>query len=98
MNICTRRWLRNCLQCQAWKTSRLKVRWPIISIPLPQRPGFVVSVDYFGSIPVMPRDHTTYILLFVDRFSRRADMVVVTAAEFTTEDTANAFIDRYIPL
>ena len=39
VDICTRSWLHNCLKCQAWKTSRLTVRWPIISMPLPGGPG-----------------------------------------------------------
>ena len=51
----------------------------------------------FGPLPVTPRDNT-YILLFTDRFSRRADMFAVTAAEFTAEGTTNILIDRYIPL
>ena len=40
--------------------------------------------DYFGPLPVTPRGNT-YILLITDRFSRRADMFPVTAAEFTAE-------------
>ena len=55
---------------------------------LPEGPGIVVSVDYFGPLPVTPRGNT-YILLFTDRFSRRADMYAVTAAEFTAEGPAN---------
>ena len=97
MNICTRWWLRHCLKCQARKTSRLTVRWPIISLPLPEGPGIAVSVDYFDPLPVMPRGNT-YILLFTDRFSRRADMYAVTAAELTAEGTANILINQYIPL
>ena len=54
MNICTRWWLRHCLKCQARKTSRLTVRWPVISMPLPEGPGIAVSVDYFGPLPVTP--------------------------------------------
>ena len=88
MNVCTRWWLRQCLRCQARKTPWLTIRWPIISMPLPEDPGVAVSVDYFGPLPVTPRDNT-YILLFTDRFSRRADMSPVTAAEFTTEAAAN---------
>ena len=70
MSICTRWWLRHCLKCQARKTSRLTVRWPVISMPLPEGPGIAVT----------PRGNT-YILLFTDRFSRRAGMYAVTAAE-----------------
>ena len=95
MNICTRWWLRHCLKCQARKTSRLTVRWPIISMTLPERSGIAVSVDYFGSLPVTLRGNT-YIQLFTDRFSRRADMYAVTSAEFSAEGTANILINRYI--
>ena len=73
MNICTRWWLRHCLKFQARKTSQLTVRWPAISTPLPEGPGIAAIVDYFGPLPVTPRG-STYILLFTDLFSRRADM------------------------
>ena len=75
----------------------LTVRWPVISMPLTEGPGIAVSVDYFDPLPVTPQGNT-YILLFTDRFSRRADMYAVTAAEFTAEGTANILINRYIPL
>ena len=64
---------------------------------LPKDPGFAVSVEYFGPLPVTPRGNT-YILLFTDRFSRLADMFPVTAAEFTAEGTANILVNQYIPL
>ena len=49
--------------------------------------------------PVVPQIRgNTYILLFTDRFSRRADMYAVTAAEFTAEGTANILVNPYIPL
>ena len=97
MSIYTRWWLHHCLKCQARKTSRLTVRWPVISMPLPEGPGIAVSVDYFSPLSVTPRGNT-YILLLADHFSRRADMYAVTAAEFTAEGTANILINRYIPL
>ena len=97
ISVCTRWWLRHCLKCQARKTPRLTVRWPIITMPLPEGPGIAVSVDYIGPLSFTPRSNT-YILLFTDRFSRRADMIPVTAAEFTTEGTANILVNQYIPL
>ena len=66
-------------------------------MPLPESPGVAVSVDCFGPLPVTPRGNT-YILLFTDRFSRRADMFPVTAAEFTAEGTANILVNQYSPL
>ena len=62
------------------------------------RSGVAVGVDYSGPLPVTPRGNT-YILLFTDRFSRRADMFPVTTAEFTAEGTANILvINQYITL
>ena len=40
----------------------------------------------------------SYILLFTDRFSRRAEMFAVTKAEFTAQGTANILVNRFIPL
>ena len=98
MNVCTRWWLRHCLKCQAWKTPRLTVRWPIISMPLPEGSGVAVSVYYFDPLPVTPRGNTYILLLFTDRFSRRAHMFPITATEFTAEATANTLVNQYIPL
>ena len=85
------------MKCQARKTPRLTVRWPIISKPLPEGPGIAISVDYFGPLPVTPRGNT-YILLITDHFSRRVDMFAVTAAEFTAEGTVNIPVNKYIPV
>ena len=62
-------------------------------IPLPEGPGTAISVDHFGPLPVTPRGNT-YILLIADRFSRRADIFPVTAAEFTAEGTANILVNK----
>ena len=97
MEACTKWWVRRCLKCQARKTSRQTVRWPILPIPLPNSPGIAVSVDYFEPLPITARGNS-YILLFTDRFSRRADMFAVTTAEFAAEGTANIVVNRFIPL
>eukprot|EP00752_Nemacystus_decipiens_P016839 g15071.t1 len=55
------------------------------------------TYDYFGPLPLTPRGNR-YILLFTDRFSRRADMFPVTPAQFTAEGTADILVHRYIPL
>ena len=98
MEVCTKQWwVRRCLKCQARKTSRQTIRWPTLSIPLPNGPGISASVHYFGPLPITARGNS-FILLFTDRFSRRADMFGVTAAEFTAEGTANILLNRFIPL
>ena len=97
MNVSTRLWLRRCLKCQARKTSRQTIRWPTLFVPLPNSPGILVSVDYFGPLPLTPRGNA-YILLFTDHFSRRADMYTTTEAQFTASSTVDIVVDRYIPL
>ena len=64
-------------------------------MPLPEGPGVATSVDNFDTLPVTPRGNT-YILLITDRFSRRADILPVTAVEFTAECTANILVNKYI--
>ena len=53
-------------------------------------------MDYFEPLLVTARGNT-YIVFFTSRFSHRADMFAVTAAEYTAEGTANVHINRYIP-
>ena len=84
MEACTKLWVRRFLKCQARKTSRQTVRWPVFAIPLPNSPAISVSVDYFGPWPTTTRGNS-YILLFTDRFGPRADMLAAIAAEFTTK-------------
>lgn len=76
MSVCTRWWLRHCLKCQARKPRGMLVRWLTVSIPLPEGPGIVVSVDCLGPLPVTPCGNTNT-LLFTDRFRRRAVMFTV---------------------
>ena len=97
MCICTRWWIRRCLQCQAQKSSRQRVRWPILSLHVPSGHGVAVSVDYFGLLSALPWGNS-YIILFTDRLSRRADMYAVSAAESTAQGTADILVNNYIPL
>ena len=58
-------------RCERFRTKT--IRWPTLSLPLPNGPGILVSVDDFGPLPLTPRGNA-YILLFMDRSSRHADM------------------------
>ena len=62
-------------------------------MPLPDGPGIAIRLNYFGPFPVTPRGNT-YILLITGRFSPRADMFAVTAAEFTAEGTASILVNQ----
>ena len=97
MDICTWWWLCKRLKYQARKTSRLTVRWPIISMPLPEGPGIAVGVDCFSLF----RSRLEVILTSCSSlivFSLRADMFAVTAAQCTAEGMANVLVNQYIPL
>ena len=73
------------------------MRWAILSLPLPSGPGVAVSVEYFAPLPVTLQGNS-YMLLITDRFSRRAEMYAVSAAEFTAEGTADILANKYIAL
>ena len=88
MEACTKWWVCRCLKCQARRTSRQTVCWPVLPIPLPNSLGVAVSVDYIKPLPTTARGNS-YILLFTGRLSRCADMFAVTTAEFTADGTAN---------
>ena len=96
MEQCTKWWVRRCLKCQARKTPRQTVRWPTLSLPLPNGPGEVVSCDYFGPLPLTPRGNL-HMLAYSDRFSRHIALYPVSAANFTAAGTANIFVNHYIP-
>lgn len=89
METCAKWWVRRCL--------KYYVRWSVLLIPLPNSPGISAVVNYFEPLPIAARGNS-YILLFTDHFSRRADLFAVTAAEFTTERIANIPMNRYTPL
>ena len=97
MDVSARWWIRRCLHCQARKTSRHTIRWPTLSLPIPNGPCITVSVDYFGPLPLTPR-RNVHILLLTDRFSRRVDMFAVSAENFTAAGTADILLKEYIPL
>ena len=58
-------WIRRCYTCQARKTARNTSRWPLVSLPLPTRPGQIISSDLLRPLPETKRG-STYMLLVVD--------------------------------
>ena len=66
-------------------------------MPLPSGPGQIISVDYFGPLPIT-RQGNKHILLYTDRFSRHIAAYAVTQDERTAEGTARIFVEQYIPL
>lgn len=89
------RWfVKHCLVCQASKSNRRPPRWPLMSLPLPSRPGEMVAFDILGPLPTTTRGHK-YVLLVVDLFSRHAEPYALTAAEKTAQGCATKLADDY---
>ena len=99
MIVCTRWWLRHRLKLSSAEDTAIGGSFgPSSRLPsVPPGPAIAVSVDYFGLLLATPRGDS-YIILFIDRFSTRADISAVTAAKFTAEGTPDILINRCIPL
>lgn len=86
----TRRWFRICLKGLVRKPSRLTGN----RLSRRSRPGNTISVNDVGLLPVTLRGNA-YILLFTGRFSRRVDLLAVTADEYAAEDFADDLMYQY---
>ena len=89
-------WIRRCYTCQARKSARQTVRWPLIYIILPSRPGQMVAFDLLGPLPTTARGNA-YVFLVVDLFSRHAEAYAITKGEKNTEGCAARLVHDYIP-
>ena len=58
-------WSRRCHTCHARKSARSTIRWPLVSLPLPSRPGQMVSFDLLGPLPET-KNGNVYVFLIVD--------------------------------
>lgn len=94
---CTRWLVRPCLKRLARKTSHNSIRWPIISMPLPNGSGELVSFDHFGPLSTTARGHSC-ILRTSYRFSRHSVMHTAFNAEFTAEGGASMLVEQFIPV
>lgn len=88
MNVCSRWRLRHDLECRAWTSPPLTIRYPRISMLLPEGPGIDMGVDYFRPLSATAQGDCC-ILLVTDHFSLRAGMFAATAAEVTAKGTTN---------
>ena len=89
-------WIRRCYTCQARKSARNTVRCPLISLPLPSRPGPTISFDLSGPLPATDKGDE-YVFLVVDLFSREAEAYAITNGEKNLEGCAARLVHDYIP-
>lgn len=70
--------------------------WPLVSLPLPSRPGQMVSFDYLGPLP-KTKHGNEFILLVVDLFSRHAEGYALMKGEKNTKGFVAILVNEYIP-
>ncbi|CAB1105230.1 unnamed protein product [Ectocarpus sp. CCAP 1310/34] len=88
-------WIRRCYSCQFRKVPRHTKCWPLVSLPLPSRPGQMVSFDYLGPLPKTTKDNE-YVFLVVDLFSRHAEGYPLTKAQKNAKGFVSIMVNDYI--
>lgn len=94
LDQCVSSWIRRRVICEVRKTSRQTVRWPALSIPLPNGPREFEPWDYFAPLSITESDNKCMSLI-TDRLSRHAVMSAVSKSSYTVEGTANSFGYKY---
>lgn len=77
--------------------SRQAACWPLLPFPQPNVPGISVRVDVVLPL-AMTASGNSNIPRLPDRFSRCADMYAATAAELTTQCTADVLVSQYMSM
>ena len=90
-------WIRRCYYCQFRKVPRHIKSWPLVSLPLPSRPGQMVSFDYLGPLPKTTKDNED-VFLVVDLFSRYAEGYPLTKAQKNAKGFVSIMVNDYICL
>ncbi|CAB1103461.1 unnamed protein product [Ectocarpus sp. CCAP 1310/34] len=87
-------WIRRCYSCQFRKVRRHTKCWPLVSLPLPSRPGQMVSFDYLGPLPKTTKDNE-YVFPVVDLFSRHAEGYPLTKAQKNAKGIVSIMVNDY---
>ena len=89
-------WCRRCYSCQFRKVPKHLKTWPLVSLPLPGRPGQVVAFDFLGPLPKTDLGNE-FVFLVVDLFSRHAEGYALTKAEKCAKGFVAILVNEYIP-
>ena len=83
--------IEKCDVCQRQKAQTQKPAGLLRPLPIPMRPWDDVSMDLITDLPKSSRDNFENILTVIDRFSKMAHFIPLTA-DTTAEAVANAFV------
>ena len=91
INADVRRWAKTCLHCQKSKIQR-HTKAPLGIFMTPDARFDNVHIDIVGPLP--PSKGHTYLLTYIDRFTRWPEAIPITSA--TAESVSQAFVNGWI--
>lgn len=89
-------WIRRCYTCQARKSARSTIRWPLVSLPLPRRPGQTVSSDLLGPLPET-KNGNVHLILIENIFGRHAEGYAMTKDQKIARGCVSRIVNDYTP-
>ena len=91
-------WIRRCYPCRARKSARSTIRWPLVSLPLPSCPGWMVSFAFFGTFA--GNEEWQRLCVFDSRYClvdmQKDTSYAMTKDEKTARSCASKIVDDYI--
>jgi transposase InsO family protein len=89
-------YVRGCVTCAATKPSLERPAGTLRPLPIPEKPWRVISIDFVGPLPRTP-DYFNYILVAIDKFSKRAHFIPTTT-NVTAKETAELLLNHVVRL
>ena len=85
--------VRNCLDCQKKKHSRIRTRLPLLITTTQRRVMQTISLDYYGPLRTTSRGNN-YVLTCLDLLSKY--LIAIPLKESTASETARALVEHVI--
>jgi RNase H-like domain found in reverse transcriptase/Integrase zinc binding domain/Reverse transcriptase (RNA-dependent DNA polymerase)/Integrase core domain len=86
-------YISRCIPCQQRKAGKA-AKFPLGLFELPDRPFDTVHMDIVGPLPTNPRTRNSYILSFIDHFSKYCELIPII--EISAKTVARHFVLQII--
>lgn len=96
MNQCIERYVHSCHACQVNKAKNYAPAGLLQPLPIPQRPGQYISVDFITGLPRTRSGHDA-VMVAVDLLTKRA-FFIPTTTDADVEQTAERFFNGVVRL